>query len=549
MLYKKTEKLSIIKREGEIMGMFVNPNAAAFQCAVNSEVYIDKTGLLEYTNKVLGTNARFICNSRPRRFGKSVTVDMLTAYYSKGCDTEKMFSGLEISKCPDFYEHLNKYDVIHFDVQWCCISAGSSENLISYITNIVVSELRETYPEVNLVENSTIYGAMARINTVLGKQFIVIIDEWDVLIRDEAHNQAAQEMYIDFLRNMFKGIEASKYIALAYLTGILPIKKLKTQSALNNFTQFTMLNAGPLTPYIGFNEDEVIDLCEKYEIDFAEVRRWYDGYRLGDYHVYNPNALVNLTIMRTFQSYWSQTGTYLSILPLINMDFDGLRTSIIEMLSGSSVEVNVNEFQNDMVSFADKDDVLTLLIHLGYLAYDQRTQRAYIPNEEIRQEFRAATKRNKWNELIEFQQESEKLLEATWEMDAETVAEQIEKIHAEVTTVYLWLGYYFLLRFRNRESRSHSRCKQIMSSLLCALVEIFRKVEKGGAPTEVLSHLSVDVWGETVCWMEQVHDSRLCEKQSSALLAQLYNLKSVELEKGPGKQDALLQQILECYCF
>ena len=382
MLYKKTEKLSIIKREGEIMGMFVNPNAAAFQCAVNSEVYIDKTGLLEYTNKVLGTNARFICNSRPRRFGKSVTVDMLTAYYSKGCDTEKMFSGLEISKCPDFYEHLNKYDVIHFDVQWCCISAGSSENLISYITNIVVSELRETYPEVNLVENSTIYGAMARINTVLGKQFIVIIDEWDVLIRDEAHNQAAQEMYIDFLRNMFKGIEASKYIALAYLTGILPIKKLKTQSALNNFTQFTMLNAGPLTPYIGFNEDEVIDLCEKYEIDF-----------------------------------------------------DGLRTSIIEMLSGSSVEVNVNEFQNDMVSFADKDDVLTLLIHLGYLAYDQRTQRAYIPNEEIRQEFRAATKRNKWNELIEFQQESEKLLEATWEMDAETVAEQIEKIHAEYTSV------------------------------------------------------------------------------------------------------------------
>lgn len=435
MLHKKTETLSIIRREGERMGMFVNPNAAAFQCAVNSEVYIDKTGLLEYTNKVLGTNARFICNSRPRRFGKSVTVDTLTAYYSKGCDTEKMFSGLEISRCPDFYEHLNKCDVIHFDVQWCCISAGSSENLISYITNIVVSELRETYPEVNLEENSTIYGAMARINTALGKQFIVIIDEWDVLIRDEAHNQAAQEMYIDFLRNMFKGIEASKYIALAYLTGILPIKKLKTQSALNNFTQFTMLNAGPLTPYIGFNEDEVIDLCDKYEIDFAEVRRWYDGYRLGDYHVYNPNALVNLTIMRTFQSYWSQTGTYLSILPLINIDFDGLRTSIIEMLSGSSVEVNVNEFQNDMVSFADKDDVLTLLIHLGYLAYDQRTQRAYITNEEIRQEFRAATKRNKWNELIEFQQKSEKLLEATWEMDAETVAEQIEKIHAEYTSV------------------------------------------------------------------------------------------------------------------
>ena len=241
------------------MGRFLNPGNEAFSEVIHSEIYVDKTPLLEYTNKVISTTSKFICSSRPRRFGKSITAEMLSAYYSKGCDSRALFADYAICKASSFEKHLNQYDVIHFDVQWCCISAGSSENLISYITNIVVSELRETYPEVNLVENSTIYGAMARINTVLGKQFIVIIDEWDVLIRDEAHNQAAQEMYIDFLRNMFKGIEASKYIALAYLTGILPIKKLKTQSALNNFTQFTMLNAGPLTPYIGFNEDEVID--------------------------------------------------------------------------------------------------------------------------------------------------------------------------------------------------------------------------------------------------------------------------------------------------
>ena len=417
------------------MGRFLNPGNEAFAVALNSEIYVDKTGLLTYTNKVMNTLQGYICNSRPRRFGKSITANMLTAYYSKGCSSKEMFSGLEISRAKDFEKHLNQYDVLHWDIQWCMEPAGGPERIVSYISEKTISELKEYYPHILPEEIRSLPEALSRINAASGTKFIVIIDEWDVLIRDEAHNQAAQEMYIDFLRNMFKGIEASKYIALAYLTGILPIKKLKTQSDLNNFTQFTMLNAGPLTPYIGFNEDEVIDLCEKYEIDFAEVRRWYDGYRLGDYHVYNPNALVNLTIMRTFQSYWSQTGTYLSILPLINMDFDGLRTSIIEMLSGSSVEVNVNEFQNDMVSFADKDDVLTLLIHLGYLAYDQRTQRAYIPNEEIRQEFRAATKRNKWNELIEFQQESEKLLEATWEMDAETVAEQIEKIHAEYTSV------------------------------------------------------------------------------------------------------------------
>ena len=223
------------------------------------------------------------------------------------------------------------------------------------------------------------------------------------------------------ITGQFKNMTFMGVVIVNAVIGI--VQELKVKKVVDKLTVLTASKA------------HVVREGEKYEIDFAEVRRWYDGYRLGDYHVYNPNALVNLTIMRTFQSYWSQTGTYLSILPLINMDFDGLRTSIIEMLSGSSVEVNVNEFQNDMVSFADKDDVLTLLIHLGYLAYDQRTQRAYIPNEEIRQEFRAATKRNKWNELIEFQQESEKLLEATWEMDAETVAEQIEKIHAEYTSV------------------------------------------------------------------------------------------------------------------
>lgn len=435
MLYKKTEKLSIIKREGEIMGMFVNPNAAAFQCAVNSEVYIDKTGLLEYTNKVLGTNARFICNSRPRRFGKSVTVDMLTAYYSKGCDTEKMFSGLEISKCPDFYEHLNKYDVIHFDVQWCCISAGSSENLISYITNIVVSELRETYPEVNLVENSTIYGAMARINTVLGKQFIVIIDEWDVLIRDEASDVRTQEEYINFLRAMFKGTEPTKYIQLAYLTGILPVKKEKTQSALNNFKDYSMLYAGPIAPYVGFTETEVQKLCEVYGQKFEEVKRWYDGYQIGKYHVYNPNAVVNLMLEGEFQSYWSGTASYEAIVPLINMDFDGLKSAVIEMLSGDHVPVDVTSFQNDTVSFANKDDVLTYLIHLGYLAYDRTFRTAFIPNEEIRQELILATKRKKWNELIVFQKESEQLLKDTIQMNGNAVAKEIEKIHREYTSV------------------------------------------------------------------------------------------------------------------
>ena len=413
------------------MGIFVNPENSAFQVALNSEIYIDKTGLLTYTNKVMNTLQGYICNSRPRRFGKSVTANMLTAYYSRGCDSEEMFRGLEIAGKPDFKKHLNKYDVIHLDIQWCMEPAGGSEYVVKYITTRTIQELREYYKDVLPEETVSLPEALSCINGATGRKFIVIIDEWDVLIRDEAANGKIQDEYINFLRGLFKGTEPTKYIQLAYLTGILPVKKLKTQSALNNFREYSMLSPGPLAPYIGFTEEEVRVLCDKYDQDFAEVKRWYDGYQLGKYHVYNPNAVVNLMMEGEFQSYWSVTGSYEAIVPFINMDFDGLKTAVIEMLSGGSVEVDVTSFQNDTVNFADKDDVLTYLIHLGYLAYDQKSRKAFVPNEEIREELVRAIRRKKWANLLEFEQESMRILDATLEMDGETVAKSIEKIHED----------------------------------------------------------------------------------------------------------------------
>ena len=417
------------------MGRFVNPDNSAFQVALNSEIYVDKTGLIAYTNKVSNTKQALICNSRPRRFGKSITADMLTAYYSKGCDSRKLFSTLEISKDASYEQNLNRYDVIHFDVQWCCMDAEGADRTVAYINDQIIKELKQIYPLDILDDTQTAYGAMSCIHAATGTKFIVIIDEWDALIRDEEASQGVQEEYINFLRGMFKGTEPTKFIQLAYLTGILPIKKVRTQSALNNFSQFTMLNPGPLAPYIGFTEDEVQVLCREYQKDFREVKRWYDGYQLGNFHVYNPNAVVCLMQEGSFQSYWSQTGTYETIVPLINRDFDGLKASVIEMLAGAQVPVYVSSFQNDMVSFADKDDVLTLLIHMGYLAYNQMNQTAFIPNEEIRQEFAAATRKKKWNSLLDFQRESEKLLDATLDLDECAVADAIEKIHTEYASV------------------------------------------------------------------------------------------------------------------
>ena len=231
------------------MGRFLNPDYSAFETALNSEIYVDKTGLLEYTNRVMGTKQGYICNSRPRRFGKSITADMLTAYYSRGCSSREMFEKLNIGKSTDFLEHLNRYDVIHLDIQWFLATVDSVDEVINFITDSVLVELRESYPDVLPEEVNTVPDALSRLREENGQKFVVIIDEWDVLIRDAATNGKVQEAYINFLRGMFKGTEPTKYIQLAYLTGILPVKKEKTQSALNNFDEFTMLSASNLAPY------------------------------------------------------------------------------------------------------------------------------------------------------------------------------------------------------------------------------------------------------------------------------------------------------------
>ena len=447
------------------MGKFVNPDNSAFQKALNSKIYVDKTELLEYTNGVLDTLQGYICNSRPRRFGKSITADMLVAYYSKGCNSEKMFSDLKIGQFADFGKHLNQYDVIHLDIQWCIEPAGGPEQLVSYISQQIISELRVYYPDVLDETITSLPEALFQINTAKGNRFVVIIDEWDVLIRDEASDLKIQEQYINFLRGMFKGAAPTKYIQLAYLTGILPIKKIRTQSALNNFEEFSMIDAGELAPYIGFTEKEVMSLCKTYEVDFNKVKCWYDGYILGNNQIYNPKAVVSVLTKRKFKSYWSETGSYRAIIPLINMDFDGLKTAIIEMLSGAEVRIDVTSFQNDTTNFANRDDVLTYLIHLGYLGYNEDTETAFVPNEEVRQELVKATRQTKWDQLLELQQESDELLDATLRLDGDTVAKQLGKIHN---------GYASVIQYNNENSLS----SVLAIAYLSAIKYYFRPVRE-----------------------------------------------------------------------
>ncbi len=413
------------------MGRFVNPDNSAFRRAFEDEIYVDKSTLIEFTNRVLGKNRSFICNSRPRRFGKSITADMLAAYYSKGADSKEMFSCLEISSSPDWEKHLNKYDVIHVDVQGCIIPAGGVGKVVSYINDKIIQELKIYYPSVISDDVKALSEALSIINVKTHNQFVIIIDEWDVLIRDDANNQKVQEEYIDFLRSIFKGVEPSRYVALAYMTGILPIKRERTQSALNNFDEYTMVNPGPFAEYVGFTEEEVKALSDKYSVSFEETKRWYDGYLLDGLNIYNPRAVVSVMLSKKFKSYWSDTANTDLVLPLINMDYAGLKKDMIEMISGGEVPVNPKTFKNDVVSISSRDNVLTYLIHLGYLGYNEEENTAFIPNEEIREEMGYAVEDSQWDEMVTFSKESKKILDATINKDEDEVASGIEMVHDE----------------------------------------------------------------------------------------------------------------------
>ena len=427
------------------MGKYVNPGNRAFTIVAGDDTYVDKSGLIEFTNNRIGRMRPLICFSRPRRFGKSIAAHMLTAYYSKGCDSREIFSGLKIAGLPTFKDELNKNTVIYLDMQEFRSYASRHNNMqqiVQHIQDVVVQELKVEYPNIVKDDENDIPHALAEINTRTGEQFIVIIDEWDCLFREDKENEAIQTEYVNSLRGMFKGGSADAFIKLAYITGILPIKKYGTQSALNNFREYTMVSPGKLAEYVGFTEAEVQALCERYEMDFEECKRWYDGYSFNHMaSVYSPNSVMNAIDNGEFGSYWTKTETYESLRFYIDMNFDEVRTAIISMLSGEMVEIDPETFQNDMVNIHNRDDVLTLLVHLGYLAYNGNEKSVYIPNEEVRAEFIRATKNSSREELSRVIKNSDSLLKATLRMDGEEVAERIEMAHQ----------YYANAKFYNNE--------------------------------------------------------------------------------------------------
>jgi hypothetical protein len=391
--------------------------------------------LISAVNKTLFTERRFSCVSRCRRFGKSMAAKMLYAYYDHSCDSRSLFADLAIASDPTFEQHLNKYAAIYLDMT-SFVTRYHDEHIVAHIESELKKDILNAYPDVKVDESDDLMNTLIRILEHTGKPFVFIIDEWDAICREFKPGTPAMDGYVAWLRCMFKSQEGMRAFAGVYMTGILPIKKYKTESALNNFQEYSMVSPRKMASFFGFTKDEVRVLAEKYDMDFDEFVKWYDGYEIGPEHsMFNPNSVMQAIDSGYCSSFWASTGAYDAVANYIQMNYEGLKDDVILMLAGGRCKVNPTKFQNDMSIIRSKDDALTVLIHLGYLSYDWKKSECYIPNKEVGGEMVNAVEDNNWAGVVTALQDSEQLLQDTLDGDEEAVARAIDAAHDENTSI------------------------------------------------------------------------------------------------------------------
>lgn len=416
------------------MGIYLNPGNINFKEIISADIYVDKTMMIDVTNRFIDKGKKYVCFSRPRRFGKTFAGNMLCAYYSKGCDSSELFAGFKIAKTAGFAAKLNRYNVIKIDMNSEYQNTLDKDKLMKRLNREIVREIADAFPNVRLEEDDSLAQSILRVYSATGETFVILMDEYDVLVREQVNPDLFAE-YLSFMNGLFKSDTLRPAISLAYLTGILPVVRDKVQSKLNNFEEYTILDAEDLAEFVGFTGEEVESLCNANGIDFDECRLWYDGYRQHGFEIYNPESVVKSLRKKVFGSYWGQTSTYEAITDRIRQNFVGTKEAVIRMLAGEEVDVNVTRFMNTMTSFHTKDDLLTYLIHLGYLAYNFEEGTCRIPNKEVRQEwFNAIETEDEYAVTTQIIQSSKELLSETWAGNGEAVAKALDISHIHVTS-------------------------------------------------------------------------------------------------------------------
>lgn len=428
------------------MGKYINKGNDRFVGYTNCD-YIDKTGMIAYINSTLNTSKRLTCVTRPRRFGKSMAASMLCAYYDKSCDSSALFDQFCISKDSSYKEYLNKYPVIYVDITDLTTQYKGDDTIVDILQQEVIADIKNAYPELEISADSDLMDVLFTVVSHTHEKFIMIIDEWDAMCRDLSDKPELVNKYVNLLRRLFKGGNTAAVFAGVYMTGILPIKKYGTQSALNDFWEYSMTSPMALAPYFGFLPDEIKPLCKRKRMNFDLMRQWYDGYLMEctDWrdddadpallHLYNPNSVIKALATKVYDNYWAKTESFESLRKYIEYDFDGVKETLQSLIDGKPVKINILTFGNDLNHVNSRDELFTLMIHLGYVSYNSADHTISLPNLEVRMEIIEAVRSSKKHkELSELIKTSDKLLQATYDMDEEAV----EYVHNHKVASYFY---------------------------------------------------------------------------------------------------------------
>ena len=407
------------------MGTYLNPGKADFEEAINSKIFVDKTEMIMYLNSVVKTKQKYVSVLRPRRFGKTMAADMICAYYDRKAESRELFANRKLAGCEPYKsgekevfwdEYLGKFDVIRLVMTKFIKKNNTVKDALSKMQKLIVRDIKKEYPDIDCFDEEDLIQTIEDVYSENSKQLVIVLDEWDAVFRERQNDKEGQKEYLDFLRDLMKD---NNNIALAYMTGILPIKKYGKHSALNMFTEYSIMFPRQLARFTGFTEEEVQILCNRYGRDYQAVSSWYDGYEVSDiippdpeheefrttgkspeairYSLYSPLSVVEATTTGIIKDYWNKTETYEALAEFIEMDYDGLKEAVAFLMDGGRLRIDTSTYQNDMTTFHGKDDVLSLLIHLGYLGFDDQRSEVFIPNREILDAFNTSTKARNGN--------------------------------------------------------------------------------------------------------------------------------------------------------
>ena len=460
------------------MGIILNPNEKnSFKDLHEYDLFVDKTDFIAEIASRIDKPNKLVAFTKPRRFGKTVTACMLASFFSKGASSKSLFEGLKISRCVikkktddqetelSYEDYLNKFNVIYWDMNSIddafqsymsdeSLHVDYVDDIVDYLQYVTLLEIRQNREFDEKISKAPLIGRKSLKPALVATEakFVLIMDEWDLIYREYRDNETLQKKFINMLKGLFKSEDGVARFSLAYLTGILPIKKYNSQSALNNFDEYNMLLSGTFAPYFGFTDEDVTELSLRPQcrISKDQLKEWYEGYKFSleaedkdknkEEHkknnvlvdVYNPNSVCNAITRNKCSNYWSSTSSNEEVIRLININLDGIKDDIISLISGGRIQFNCESFQNDMTTLEYKDQIFSLLVCLGYLGCideGEFLRTAYVPNREIRSVLTSIVRRQPWYNAMPVIRRSEKLFQAIRSLDAETTAEIVGGIH------------------------------------------------------------------------------------------------------------------------